>query len=286
MKQSMMSPIRAGLSCLVFFASLFILNGCFNSTGDPTPGKNKKPEPAAMFTYSVGNNGTVEFTNLSTNATTYQWDFGDQTGTFEDMNPVHQYKSNGSFSVILVATDDDGAYNSTTKTITVNNVPGAVAYKNTAQTDATITINGQTQVASPGETVTFFGTPDTPATGTAITYGATSDGTPIGLQLSFTIDDTFDTSGSVTELQVGESFFFLRVKNSWAYPITTVYVNYGLSSQTVDYITIPNNGVTYDLGYYENVSNSNVRFENGSQVWFANIYPGYEVNSVGTVEVE
>jgi len=44
----------------------------------------------------------VIFTNLSTNAISYQWDFGDGN-TSTDTNPTHTYTTNGTFTVTLVA---------------------------------------------------------------------------------------------------------------------------------------------------------------------------------------
>lgn len=49
----------------------------------------------------------VSFTNLSTDADTYAWDFGDET-TSTDMNPIHVYTESGTYTVKLVATNVDG----------------------------------------------------------------------------------------------------------------------------------------------------------------------------------
>ncbi|HRV93655.1 MAG TPA: PKD domain-containing protein, partial [Anaerolineae bacterium] len=52
---------------------------------------------------------------------TYAWDFGDgSTGT--GATPSHQYRDNGTFTVSLTVTDNSGASNSTSATITINNV--------------------------------------------------------------------------------------------------------------------------------------------------------------------
>jgi hypothetical protein len=45
---------------------------------------------------------TVDFTNLSTKATTYSWDFGDSNGS-TDENPSHTYSADGTFTVTLTA---------------------------------------------------------------------------------------------------------------------------------------------------------------------------------------
>jgi len=60
--------------------------------------------PTAGFTYDV-NELYVQFTNISTNATDYLWDFGDgETST--DVNPAHTYNSPSTFVVTLTASDN------------------------------------------------------------------------------------------------------------------------------------------------------------------------------------
>lgn len=55
----------------------------------------------AEFNYTQ-NNATITFTNLSTNYTNLEWDFGD-TITSTDANPIHTYSTNGVFTVKLKA---------------------------------------------------------------------------------------------------------------------------------------------------------------------------------------
>lgn len=78
------------------------------------------PKPTASFTSSV-NGLTVTFTNSSTNATSFSWDFGDG-GTSTDVNPVYTYLASGIYTVVLTATNDCG---SVTKTLIVNTAPTA-----------------------------------------------------------------------------------------------------------------------------------------------------------------
>lgn len=59
------------------------------------------PTAGATFTTS----GTVvTFTNSSSGATTYAWDFGDQTNSSAS-NPVHAFAGNGTYTVVLTATN-------------------------------------------------------------------------------------------------------------------------------------------------------------------------------------
>ena len=57
-------------------------------------------DPVAEFSTSMGANPVV-FTDLSKNATSWQWDFGDGT-TSTAQNPVHIYDSLGTYTVTLI----------------------------------------------------------------------------------------------------------------------------------------------------------------------------------------
>lgn len=73
------------------------------------------PPPVADFTFTGGDCISpceVVFTNKSTNAESYKWDFGDG-GTSTEASPRHQYTKGGTFQVILTAT---GNGKTTTKT--------------------------------------------------------------------------------------------------------------------------------------------------------------------------
>jgi PKD repeat protein len=64
--------------------------------------------PTADYSFTQ-DNGMVSFTNTSQNATSYQWDFGDNEGSQEE-NPEHEYTfPGGSFDVVLIATNDCGS---------------------------------------------------------------------------------------------------------------------------------------------------------------------------------
>ncbi len=59
------------------------------------------PQPVPDFSFLVTGN-QVSFTNLSANATVYNWDFGDGNNSM-DLNPQHTFASNGAYSVTLNA---------------------------------------------------------------------------------------------------------------------------------------------------------------------------------------
>lgn len=78
------------------------------------------PTPAANFTSVNGANGLVTFTNTSTNALTYSWNFGNgQTSSLE--NPNFTYTSNGTYNVSLTA-NNGSCVNVTNRLITVTGI--------------------------------------------------------------------------------------------------------------------------------------------------------------------
>ncbi|MEI6853035.1 MAG: PKD domain-containing protein [Bacteroidota bacterium] len=87
--------------------------------------KEIKPDPIADFSFYVYLNepGKVDFTNKSTNATKYSWQFGDGINGSTETSPSHIYSQNGGYYVILSAISDDGVRSTTsTQTVTITNI--------------------------------------------------------------------------------------------------------------------------------------------------------------------
>lgn len=78
--------------------------------------------PAGAFTYTVSG-ATVNFTNTSTDATSYLWDFGNGSGSNLE-NPSNTYTNAGTYTVTLTATNSCGD-NSVSEEITIG-VNGAI----------------------------------------------------------------------------------------------------------------------------------------------------------------
>ncbi len=74
--------------------------------------------PSSYFDFTK-DNFTVTFNNLSANATSYSWDFGDGNTSSEE-NPVHTYTEEGDFTVVLLAIDDDGTSSEFSQTVTIS----------------------------------------------------------------------------------------------------------------------------------------------------------------------
>jgi PKD repeat protein len=64
--------------------------------------------------------GSIDFTNSSQEALTYDWDFGDGKSS-KETNPEHFYKEKGEFIVKLVASNKGGCSDSFTKKIYIEN---------------------------------------------------------------------------------------------------------------------------------------------------------------------
>src|SRR5690554_1147164 len=81
--------------------------------------------PVADFTASPSitdmDDTNVEFTNQSTNATDYEWEFGDQSSNNNSVNPSHEFPNGapGQYVVTLIATNDIGCSSSHQEIITI-----------------------------------------------------------------------------------------------------------------------------------------------------------------------
>ncbi|PLX05031.1 MAG: hypothetical protein C0595_01085 [Marinilabiliales bacterium] len=63
-------------------------------------------DPQANFEYEILENGVVEFINISENANSYYWTFGDGNHSVEE-EPIHTYDAIGEYLVNLVAINCD-----------------------------------------------------------------------------------------------------------------------------------------------------------------------------------
>jgi len=144
-----------------------------------------------------------------------------------------------------------------------------VQYNNNTNTTLSITINGSTQTIPAKGNVTFTGTYGDAASGSATTnlnYGYL-------LTWNTSLATTFPASGIQTvNIDVSTTWFLLLIQNNSAYTIVNTYVNYGLTVQTLEHPTIPNNGTEYIIGYYKAYPNTTVRLESATTYWYFNTF--------------
>jgi len=78
--------------------------------------------PVASFTSAIDptNSKKVNFTNTSTNATTYSWNFGDNTALSVEKDPSHIYAQGGTFKVTLTVKNSKGVEHSVTNDVVVD----------------------------------------------------------------------------------------------------------------------------------------------------------------------
>jgi hypothetical protein len=76
----------------------------------------------------VINDFSVDFTNSSEHATSYEWDFGDGTSSI-DASPTHVYTAEGNYTVSLIATSECGT-DTLVNTVAITSATSATAQAN------------------------------------------------------------------------------------------------------------------------------------------------------------
>lgn len=149
-----------------------------------------------------------------------------------------------------------------------------LTYTNDTYTPIIITFNGQTSTIPVGSSVSYLGSAGSSVTFSAYTSGTTTSGTQVGLQIQWpSTTDVFPGNGAAGEtvipLDISSDYFFLKIINNSAYSIGKVEVNYDLLSATTNDVTIPNDGSTYNIGYYDAWTNSDLYLlsTGGSVYW-------------------
>lgn len=118
------------------FALLLIVS-CEDDDPMPPGGGGEEADPIASFQTAVSASdfATVTFSNFSQNASSFAWDFGDGNSSTEE-NPTHTYAAEGSYTVVLTASNTAGASAMFSETIEISD-PDAAARILTGTTSKT-----------------------------------------------------------------------------------------------------------------------------------------------------
>jgi len=97
--------------------TLIVYSGCDNRSD--TSRKTIQVHPFAVAAFNADSligcdSLTVNFTNTSTNSTSYLWNFGDGN-TSPAINPTHSYHDTGNYNVTLIAYNDAGCNDTVTR---------------------------------------------------------------------------------------------------------------------------------------------------------------------------
>lgn len=106
MKKSLLKLLST-LMMILAVSSMIIVTSC---NKDDDEEEQPSPAPIATFQFEVSDTNPLEvsFTNYSTNATSYAWDFGDGIGTSTEKDPTYTYTDGGTYSVTLTVTGAGG----------------------------------------------------------------------------------------------------------------------------------------------------------------------------------
>lgn len=99
--------------CVTMLMMLLLLTACSSDSND----SDSATKPVADFSFT-NDGSTFTFTNLSTNGTTYRWDFGDLYYPSNEKDPIYTYQIGGEIRVSLTVTNELGEESFVTKTIT------------------------------------------------------------------------------------------------------------------------------------------------------------------------
>jgi carboxypeptidase D len=111
----------AGTGFYYFFYN-WKINSLKSARKEVTVTVNTSPTADYTFQVSLADDGNVTFTNTSSDATSYSWDFGDGNMS-TDVSPTHTYASSGNYTVTLTATNVACGNNVTNKIVNISLIP-------------------------------------------------------------------------------------------------------------------------------------------------------------------
>lgn len=167
---------------------------------------------------------TVTFTNATSNADAYEWNFGDGSAVSTDTNPVHAYQTAGTYTVTLQATNISVGVSSTlvkTNYITVNEKPtlpsGELLYGGNMENANFWLVDYLNTGAGKYPTATWNNTSNVPSAGAGGCLYINSAGGSDGIQyaiyqkVSLIAGHTYEFNGAFRDLTTNLSNFWCEV---------------------------------------------------------------------------
>ena len=153
----------------------------------------------------------------------------------------------------------------------------SISYFNNTFTPITITANGVNATIPVGGYLPYTGQYGASISYSAYTNGTTNTGAQVGKRITWSGNVSFPSSGVKSiNLDVSGSIFFLKITNNDAsYSGNGLYVNYGTTDQSFDNVIIPNNGTTYNVGYYDAFTNTEILVYEGSTTAYWYLFPSF-----------
>jgi len=118
--------LKNWLKIMIPVFALFAIVACGDDDdGGTTP---MSTLPTASFSVEVDANDflSVTTTNVSQNATTYAWDFGDGSGTSTEFEPTYTYAAAGTYTITLTASNAAGESDDITREVVLTNPNSAL----------------------------------------------------------------------------------------------------------------------------------------------------------------
>lgn len=126
------APVANPLATTVYTVQIANNSSGYNCVGTLTTQLTVKPGPIADFNISTNPcSNVITTTNTTTGtltATSYHWNFGDGSPLVTTPSPNYTYPGNGTYTISLTATDQNGCINNKTYTLAIFNfTPGIVS---------------------------------------------------------------------------------------------------------------------------------------------------------------
>jgi hypothetical protein len=160
----------------------------------------------------------------------------------------------------------------------------SIEFKNNSASPIYIKLDGKIDTISALSSYIYTARAKSRVTVKPYTYWTNTKGTILGRRIEWTVDTVIHSDGNfIYPLNVNTNYFFLKVINTSNANINYITVNGANPDQKdVVNIKIPNDGVTYYIGYFPvfyntrieiwNTTNYYLQWNNGNNVTFNNVY--------------